>query len=80
MRETTRQRRIPILLIVAGVLALAASLWVSPNLNRAEAEKSLYDRLGGKEAITAVVDEFVNRTVADSRVNGRFASTDAKRV
>ena len=79
MRETTRQRRIPILPMVAGVLALAASFWISPNLNRAEAEKSLYDRLGGKEAITAVVDEFVNRTVADSRVNGRFASTDAKK-
>ncbi len=79
MRELTRQRRIPILLMVAGVLSLAASLWVNPNLNRAEAEKSLYDRLGGKAAITAVVDEFVNRTVADSRVNGRFAFTDAKK-
>ncbi len=78
MREFTRERRVPILLVVAGVLALAASVWVSPNLNRAEAEKSLYDRLGGKGAITAVVDEFVNRTVADSRVNFRFASTDAK--
>ena len=79
MRELTRQRRVPIFLMVAGVLALASSLWVDPNLNRAEAEKSLYDRLGGKGAITAVVDEFVNRTVADSRVNGRFAFTDAKK-
>ena len=79
MREFMRQPRVPILLMVAGVLALAASLWVSPNLNRAEAEKSLYDRLGGKGAITAVVDEFVNRVVADSRVNGRFAFTDAKK-
>ncbi len=79
MREFTRQRRVPILLMVAGVLALAASVWVSPNLTRAEGQQSLYDRLGGKEAITAVVDEFVNRTVADSRVNGRFAFTDAKK-
>ena len=79
MREFTRQRRVPILLMVAGVLALAASVWVSPNLTRAEGQQSLYDRLGGKEAITAVVDEFVNRTVADSRVNFRFASTDAKK-
>ncbi len=79
MREFTRQRRIPLVLTVAGVLALAASVWVSPNLNRAEGQQALYDRLGGKEAITAVVDDFVNRTVADSRVNGRFAFTDAKK-
>ena len=31
------------------------------------ASKSLYDRLGGKEAITAVVDEFVNRVAAGRR-------------
>ena len=32
-------------------------------------EKSLYERLGGKEAITAVVDDFVNRGAADPKVN-----------
>ena len=30
---------------------------------KAPKEKSLYDRLGGKQAITAVVDEFVGRVV-----------------
>jgi hemoglobin len=29
----------------------------------------LYERLGGKEAITAVVDDFVNRGAADPKVN-----------
>jgi hemoglobin len=38
--------------------------------------KSLYDRLGGKAAITAVVDEFVARVAADARINKFFASTD----
>ena len=37
--------------------------------------KSLYDRLGGKAAITAVVDEFVARVAADARINKFFAST-----
>jgi len=34
-----------------------------------KAEKSLYDRLGGEKAITAVVDDFVARLTADERVN-----------
>lgn len=39
--------------------------------------KSLYDRLGGLPAITAVVDEFVNRTTNDVRIKDRFFNTDA---
>ncbi|MFI5176264.1 MAG: group 1 truncated hemoglobin [Terriglobia bacterium] len=38
--------------------------------------KSLYDRLGGKPAITAVVDEFVGRVAADNRINSFFGHTD----
>ena len=38
-------------------------------------EKSLYDRLGGKKSITAVVDEFVGRVAADNRINGYFKVT-----
>ena len=38
-------------------------------------EKSLYDRLGKKKAITAVVDEFVARCAADNRINKFFAAT-----
>lgn len=45
-------------------------------------EKSLYDRLGGKTAIVAVVDEFVARVAADKRINGFFKDTaaDPKRL
>jgi len=42
-----------------------------------EKEKSLYDRLGGLPAITAVVDEFVSRTTTDPRIKERFFNTDA---
>jgi hemoglobin len=41
---------------------------------------SLYDRLGGKPAITAVVDDFVGNVAADSRINGFFAKTDVPRL
>ena len=39
-------------------------------------QKSLYDRLGGKDAITAVVDDFVANVAADNRINKFFAKTN----
>ena len=43
---------------------------------------ALYKSLGGKKAITAVVDEFVSRVAADTRINGFFqqAASDPKRL
>jgi hemoglobin len=38
------------------------------------ADSTLYSRLGGKGAITAVVDDFVGRVAADSRINHFFAA------
>jgi hemoglobin len=43
-------------------------------------EKSLYERLGGEAAISAVIDDFVGRVAADTRVNGKFAKSDVERV
>ena len=40
-------------------------------LNAAEAEKSLYERLGGYDAVVAVVDNLVPRLAADKQL-GRF--------
>jgi hemoglobin len=39
-------------------------------------QKSLYERLGGRPAITAVVDQFVANDAADKRINMRFINTD----
>ncbi len=44
------------------------------------ADKSLYDRLGGKPAITAVVDTFVGKVGGDKRINSFFASTDLAKL
>jgi hemoglobin len=39
------------------------------------AQKSLYERLGGLDAISAVVDEFIKMAGADERINKKFAKT-----
>jgi hemoglobin len=64
--------------LIAGVLVSVSS---SPLLGQMK-EKSLYERLGKKKAITAVVDEFVSRVAADNRINKFFAATagDAARL
>jgi hemoglobin len=41
---------------------------------------TLYDRLGKGPAITAVIDDFVARCAADSRINAKFARTDIPRL
>jgi hemoglobin len=41
---------------------------------------SLYDRLGGLEAIRSVVDSFVARCAGDHRINGKFGRSDIPRL
>ena len=41
---------------------------------------SLYERLGGLDAITAVVDSFSARCAGDDRINAKFARTDIPRL
>ena len=43
-------------------------------------QRSLYDRLGGGAAITAVVDDFVARCAGDTEINSKFARTDVPRL
>jgi hemoglobin len=40
----------------------------------------LYERLGGKNAIAAVVDDFVARCAKDGRINPKFAKSDVPRL
>lgn len=43
-------------------------------------QKSLYERLGGMDALKAVVDDVVTRAAADTRINKKFAKTDIPRL
>ncbi|HJV93324.1 MAG TPA: group 1 truncated hemoglobin [Azonexus sp.] len=65
--STAKLVRSAILVLTATTLSLAAVA--------ADAPKSLYDRLGGKAALNAVVGELWTQVAADARINGRFAHT-----
>ncbi len=54
------------------VAALAAITVMAPATFAKD--KTLYERLGGKKAITAVVDDFVGRVAADGRINSFFTA------
>ena len=47
---------------------------------KADGGAPLYDRLGGRPAIAAVVDEFVARLAADARIKHRFFNTDIPKL
>lgn len=49
--------------------------------DRAErGERSLYERLGARPAIAAVVDEFIARLASDPRIKHRFFNTDIPKL
>jgi hemoglobin len=68
-----RIRRFALPLVLTAVLAACQTTMAPP-------PKSLYDRLGGQPAITAVVDDFVGNVAADPRINELFARTDIARL
>jgi hemoglobin len=64
---------IAIALVAAGCGGTAAQ---TSGTTPAATGKSLYERMGGKEAITTIVDKFVANIIADDRVNARFTNID----
>lgn len=58
----------------ARLIAVAA-IAVSLSTGAQAADPTLYERLGGKPALQAVVGELWNIVAADTRINGRFAKT-----
>ena len=66
-------------LALLGGLVLATALSACGQMEMKK-EASLYDRLGGKPAITAVVDDFVANVAGDSRISGRFANANIARL
>jgi hemoglobin len=63
-------------LVAAGCASMGDPTMTSPGT----AKKSLYDRLGQKPAITAVVDDFVANVAGDPRINARFQGANIPRL
>jgi|SRR5688572_24220853 len=62
--------------VVTVALCLSAFLLA----NALAQKKSLYERLGGKDAIKAVVDELATIAIADNRINKKFARSNPERL
>jgi hemoglobin len=75
MNAMFRKLAFPLVLIAGLLVAGCQDMGMKPMM-----QKSLYERLGGKDAITAVVDDFVGNVAADKRINGFFAKTDVPRL
>jgi hemoglobin len=69
--------------LVFGLLSAIAITAVAQNSMTAGqmAQKSLYERVGGYDALAAVVDEFIGRLATDKKFERFFAgfSTDSKK-
>jgi hemoglobin len=75
MNVMVRKLAFPLVLLAALLLGACQDMSMKPM-----AQKSLYERLGGKDAITAVVDDFVGNVAGDRRINGFFAKADIPRL
>ncbi|MGQ0537653.1 MAG: group I truncated hemoglobin [Gemmatimonadaceae bacterium] len=80
MRNLTSIRRL--LLCAAAPLGVACTGTAKDEASAdtpaaAPAANTLYDRLGGRAAIVQVVDSFVARVAADSRINSFFGAAAA---
>lgn len=65
---------------IVSALVVTALLGGCTTMHSAAPQKTLYERLGGKPAIQAVVDDFIGNVAADTRINGFFANTNIPRL
>jgi hemoglobin len=67
--------------IVASLAVLVLVATGCAGMERSPAAAtSLYDRLGGRAAITAVVDDFIGNVAVDQRIHQRFQGADIPRL
>jgi hemoglobin len=65
----------------AALLAtLAATATLATLAYAHHPDRSLYSRLGGRPAVTAVVEDFVGNVAKDNRINKFFGGTDIPRL
>ena len=62
--------------LIGGVTAAALLVAGCAGGMMGEKKAPLYERLGGRPAIQAVVDDFIGNVAADARINQRFAGAN----
>lgn len=67
-----------LLWVTTSLVMLTFAIWQSSA--QASTQQTLYEKLGGKESIRTVMDEFVQRLKADPVIGDQFAATDANRL
>lgn len=77
----------PVLLLLTALLAACATEKAATSAPAAEPAKAgppanakLFDRLGGRPAVEAVVDDFLGRVSQDERINASFAGSHVPRL
>jgi len=67
---------------MAVTVGYVGTSFANADMGKDTKKKTLYARLGGKKAITAVVDQFVSNVASDTRINKAFAAAanDPKRL
>ena len=65
---------------IVSAFVLTTLLTACSTMQSTPPQKSLYERLGGKPAIQAVVDDFIGNVAADNRINSFFANTNIPRL
>jgi hemoglobin len=80
MRYGARAMRLALLLLALTSCASTTAESTAATGSGGTAGKSLYDRLGGKPAIEAVVDELLARVSQDERINASFAGAHLPRL
>jgi hemoglobin len=63
-----------------STVAAASVAYTLSNTGAAAQSKTLYQRLGGYDAILAVVDQTIKNVAADRRINRFFANADVPRL
>ncbi|BDB29997.1 hypothetical protein Tamer19_69660 [Cupriavidus sp. TA19] len=70
-------------ILMAGLMGLGSCAMPDRPQRAAPSDmpkQSLYERLGGSQSITAVVDDFVANVAADTRINAKFANANIPRL
>lgn len=80
MRSVLAGTAIALALLATPALAAPAKKARAKPVAAAAKAPSLYQRLGGQPAVSAVVDDFAGRVLADARINKKFARSDPARL